>query len=257
MRYHSTNLWQIRQQEASFEEKILNATTSLEEQLSVTYSKLTKYSQHSAATNHTIRKSLQLLSEIYKILCPLTEVGHLEASDLFSQADEPAYNDHLSEYLELSVSQVQQQTQILFDEIGRLNEILRIIWRENTVSMQHLTHLSRELPLEIREKCVHQICELESVNSPSLKDHDFDSVGVKHDLILLTAFQRSSRSISEVYLLFSNELLNSLSQLRKTLTAEFDQEMSQRDTQYTKTIRDIQESHALDLMALKVKFIPF
>jgi hypothetical protein len=231
---------QIVHQEKTFKERLAESEASREDQLSAIYSRLSKTTAQNTSATRTMQSALRGLNEIDRILCTWTGAATALSED-------ETGDDQLSESLELAVSQVQSEVQVLSEDLLRFREICRSFSADSLSALKNLANLSQDLPSTIRESCVREICQLESMDLTQ-----GEPSGLKGDMALMVRLQRQSRSCDEINRRFCDELLRAQSTLREEHENKLQATLAQLEDGHRDQILTLQDCHHTELAALKV-----
>jgi hypothetical protein len=190
-----------------------------------------------------MRSSLRRLSETHQTLCKWTGTPT-------ALLEESTIDEHLSESLELTVTQVLTEVQVLSGDLLGLQEICQSLSSNTFSAFESLRNLSRDLPSTIRERCVREICQLESQHS--VQAEAISPSGLKDELALLARLQLQCRSLEETNQLFCRELLRAQSILVEEHHNALNDSLSQLEADHREAVLSLKQSHHIEREALKV-----
>jgi hypothetical protein len=234
------------QQERSMQEKIKEVTTSLEEQLSAIYGRLSKTTAQHQSTSQGIQSALQRLGETQSLLSQWTNMDPSPDSPSAQLAtnslEEPSSPGELSpaDSLELFVARVHQGTLLLSAELKDFRALFASLFADNASFSKKLAALSRELPSEVRERCVREICLLESMDTVSPEEGEPGDCGLRSDLKQLILLQRLLGSCQGISSLFCEEMLRRESLLAKEHREELMDQISNLEARHEEQLLTLQ-----------------
>lgn len=224
------------------QEKLKEATASLEDQLSAIYGRLTKTTTQHQSTTQGVRSALQRLGETHELLSQWTYNTSCNSPCpsplLNASCPEKISEQPLTESLELSVVKIYQGTHMLSTELAELRTLSTSLLSDNASFLTKLANLSRELPSAVRERCVKEICQLESIDTTSIEEGD--PSGLRNELNKLILLQRWLRLCLEISCLFCEEMIRGESILVKEQREELLSQISNMETQQQEQLLSLQ-----------------
>jgi hypothetical protein len=136
-------------------------------------------------------------------------------------------------------------------EMTKLRALCVSLLNENASFSSRLIAFSRELPSAIRERCVREICQLETMDTVTntatategkaeAEETDTSAFGLRGDLNQLSLLQRQLRSSQEISSLFCTELLRREENLLREHQEELQESISNLEAHYQQQLLTLQ-----------------